>query len=506
MSKLIAMLRHDFPDYEYLDVFEAAIPAYFIQMVLEVLEKRELKTFQSYVLQLVALGINSLEQIAYCLGVDPETLTSSVADLLKSRYIDQSDPLPGREERLLLLTDEGRKALDKQGPPPVPTRKTGRFYFNALSWNTVSSKEEILYPDQAEKQGLFILPRKEEERPTLGTFTEQAVKSVLKDEPAFAEDSIVALLKLKEAKPRYFGPVTVVVLQHRDTREKTVSVYRNNVQQRPETEALQRLFEAKKFQIPSSAVPLLQGDQDLHLPSSLPQPVVEEILNAVKNERARQEITIQVEENNIRKTATQDARERKELEQKILQLQAELQSMDKDIAALHEQLRQSKVEFLRTEQHREWLLRAIREAKQEVIIISPWMNRTACDDHFCELFAKALARGVRMCIGYGMGHERYPAETNRNKRNVDEVKFAIKKRIRDTDPTPFLRDIVETTGTHQKILVCDRQFAITGSFNWLSYTGKQNEGYRQELSVLFRYIDQVNELANIGIQVWKSTK
>ncbi len=111
-----------------------------------------------------------------------------------------------------------------------------------------------------------------------------------------------------------------------------------------------------------------------------------------------------------------------------------------------------------------------------------------------------------MCIGYGMGHERYPAETNRNKRNVDEVKFAIKKRIRDTDPTPFLRDIVETTGTHQKILVCDRQFAITGSFNWLSYTGKQNEGYRQELSVLFRYIDQVNELANIGIQVWKSTK
>lgn len=506
MSKLIAMLRHDFPDYESLDVFEAAIPAYFIQMVLEVLEKRELKTFQNYILHLVALGINSPEQIAYYLGVDSDTLISSLADLLKSHYVEQSDPLPGREERLLLLTDEGRKALEKQGPPPVPTRKTGRFYFNALSWETVSSKEEILYPDQVEKEGLFILPRKEEERPTLGTFTEQAVKSVLKDEPAFAEHTIVALLKLKDVRPRYFGPVTVVVLRHRTTHEKTVAVYRNNVQQRPETEALQRLFEAKKFQIPSSAVPLRQEEPDLYLPSSLPQPVVEEILNVIKNERARQEITIQVEENNIRKSATQDARERKELEQKLLQLQAELQSKDKDITVLHEQLRQREVEFIRTEQHRGWLLRALREAKQELIIISPWINPGACDDQFCELYARALARGVRMCIGYGLGHERDPGEANRQKHNVDRVKSAIKKRLRNTDSTAFQRDIVETTGTHQKILVCDRQFAITGSFNWLSYRGKLKEGYSQELSVLFRYIDQVNELADIAIQVWKTRK
>ena len=506
MSKLIAMLRHDFPDYESLDVFEAAVPAYFIQMVLEVLEKRELKTFQSYILHLVALGISSPEQIAYYLGVDPDTLISTLADLLKSRYIEQSDPLPGPEERLLLLTDEGRKALEKQGPPPVPTRKTGRFYFNALSWETVSSKEEILYPDQVEKEGLFILPRKEDERPTLGTFTEDAVKSVLKDEPAFAEHAIVALLKLKDARPRYFGPVTVVVLQHRTTREKTVAVYRNNVQQRPETEALQRLFEAKKFQIPSSAVPLRQEEQDLYLPSSLPQPVVEEILNVIKNERARQEITIQVEENNIRKSATQDARERKELEQKLLQLQAELQSKDKDITVLHEQLRQSEVEFIRTEQHRGWLLRALREAKQEVIIISPWINRGACDEKFCELYARALARGVRMCIGYGLGHEREPGEASRQKQSLDGVKSTIKKYLHNTDSTAFQRDIVETTGTHQKILVCDRRFAITGSFNWLSYRGKQKEGYSQELSVLFRYIDQVNELANIALEVWKSRK
>ena len=111
-----------------------------------------------------------------------------------------------------------------------------------------------------------------------------------------------------------------------------------------------------------------------------------------------------------------------------------------------------------------------------------------------------------MYSGYGLGHERHPGEANFQKQLVNQLKSSIKKRLRGIDSTAFQSDIVETAGTHQKILVCDRQFAITGSFNWLSYPGKLKEGYSQELSVLFRYIDQVNELANIAMQVWNSRK
>jgi phosphatidylserine/phosphatidylglycerophosphate/cardiolipin synthase-like enzyme len=62
----------------------------------------------------------------------------------------------------------------------------------------------------------------------------------------------------------------------------------------------------------------------------------------------------------------------------------------------------------------------------------------------------------------------------------------------------------ETRGTHQKILICDRTFAVTGSFNWLSYAGEQDEGYRNETGTLFRHIDQINALATIALQALSS--
>ena len=79
-------------------------------------------------------------------------------------------------------------------------------------------------------------------------------------------------------------------------------------------------------------------------------------------------------------------------------------------------------------------------------------------------------------------------------------------KLSPSHPHHYLNDIVKTAGTHQKILVCDRQFAITGSFNWLSYKGRQDSGYREELGVLFQHPDPVNELAEIALRVWNSSK
>ena len=503
-SKLAATFRHDFPHHEAIHTFEAGIPAYFIQLIMEVLEQHELNPFQVYILQFMLLEVNTLERLAYFLGVDEEALLASVTDLLKIRYIEQGDPFYAQGVRPLILTDAGRLALEKQGPPPVPTRKTGRFSFNALTWTSVLLEEGMLAPAQAAKQGLVPLPAREMERPTLGTFTEEDIKIILGETPAFRNHTIVALLKLKEVAPRYIAPVTVVVLQHRDTREKTVAVYRDGAQQRPETEALQRSYESGAFQLPVNDAFLKQTDQKIYLPPSLSLGVAQEIQELVQNEQEREEIEIQVETNKIQKSASQDARERAELETKSQQLQQSLRAKSLMITKLRQQLRQNKVEFLRTEQHRGELIRALREAKEEVIIISPWMNRSACDDVICNLIGNAISRGVRVRIGYGMGHERNRAEASRNQYNIEEVKRAVRKCVKNPPFVEYMNDIVETAGTHQKILICDRQFAITGSFNWLSYTGKRDEGYRQELSAVFRQSEQVQELADIALQVWQT--
>ncbi|HEU5378610.1 MAG TPA: reverse transcriptase N-terminal domain-containing protein, partial [Ktedonobacteraceae bacterium] len=304
-------------------------------------------------------------------------LTSSIASLLRLRFVEQRDLQPGTGDRFLALTGSGQEAV-KQGPPPVPARTTGRFLFNALTESIVSPGEEARYPDQV--QGLFVLPPNEVGKPKMSKFVEKEadVKAVLKDEPAFKDATILRFLKLREVAACYFAPVTVVVLEHRETHERTVAVYRNTIQQRPETVQLQFLLDSKKFAIPAMGTPPRLQEKEIRIPTqTLPVDTVQEINKVVENEQKREEYRIQVEEHKMRKIATQDARERQELEEKLNALQQEIREREQIIQQLQKQLQPSQVEFLRTDQHRARLFQAAREAKERLIILSSWINLDA---------------------------------------------------------------------------------------------------------------------------------
>ena len=222
----------------------------------------------------------------------------------------------------------------------------------------------------------------------------------------------------------------------------------------------------------------------------------------MQNEYAMQNLQAEITEYEVRRTTSQNDRERRALEERVQQLKEELRQKRTENEGLREQLRQNQVEFLRTEQHRPWLMRALREAQEEVVIISPWMNRRACNDELCTLIGSAIGRGVRIRIGYGFGKARNVAEDERNHFNVSQVKSALRHHIPPSHEN--LLEMNETSGTHQKILVCDRTFAISSGFNWLSYAGQQDEGYRNETGTVFHHLDQVNELAHIALQTWSS--
>lgn len=501
--KLVAKLRKDFPLYQITHTFEAAIPLYAIQIVMEVLEQRKLNPFQSYLLQFMDLGVQTLEECAYLLGVDEQALFSSVTNLLKLNYIEERLIEEEPPKTLLALTPSGKVALEREGPPPVPARTTGRFSWNALIWKPFQQEEHLLYPDEAAKAGLVTLPASETEKPTLGTFTDEDIKLVFKDAPGFQQKTITSLLKLKSALPRYIGPVTVAVLQHRETNEKTIAIYREGVQQGPETAVLQRLYEAKRFDLPTEALSPRE-EQPIPVPTSLDLGIAQEIQQRVKQERALEEIEIQVETNKIQKSATQDAREREELELQFQKLQTDLRQKSQEISQLNHQLLQRNIEFLQTEQHHSRLLRALREAKEEIIIITPRLNRFACNEEVRNLMVAAIVRGVHLRIGYGIGNERNQEVANRDHYEIEEIKKAIKNALPSATGNTALDDIVETAGTHQKILICDRRYAIAGSFNWLSYLGKRDRGYRRELSAVFQQREVVDELASIALQTWKT--
>ncbi len=499
MHELLPILRSEFPEFDALQVFEAGIPAYAVRLALEVLEPQKLTSFQSYMLHAIALGVNTRGTIAHLLGVDDRDLVSPGASLLKLGCIQQD--LPNAEGvRPILLTDRGRQALEDGGAPPAPKLKVCKLHFNALTWTPIPLEDTTWSVEQMYKEGLFILPTKERERPTLGDFSEKEVAAALSGAAAFKDNVVIALLELKKVDLQYIAPVTVVLLHHRETGEERLAVYRNGVQQRLDSEALQRAFDQGTFTLPADATSL--SERGLDVPIALPPHVAQASQDLVQNEYAMQNLQAEITEYEVRRTTSQNDRERRALEERVQQLKEELRQKRTENEGLREQLRQNQVEFLRTEQHRPWLMRALREAQEEVVIISPWMNRRACDDELCALIGSAIVRGVRIRIGYGFGKARSAAEADRNHSNVSQVKSALRHHIPPSHEK--LLEMKETSGTHQKILVCDKTFAISSSFNWLSYAGQQDEGYRNETGTVFRHLDQVDELARIALQTWSS--
>ena len=499
MDKLLSMVRRDFPDYETLRAFQAGIPVYFVRLAVEVLEQRELTSFEIYFLHAVALSVNTYQEIAHLLGIEDRDLVAPGANLLKLEFIGQGLPTP-EKGRPIYLTEKGQQALKDQKAPPVPSRRTGRLHFNALTWVPIPLEENTWPVEKMGKEGLFLLPLRESVRPTLGDFTEKDVAVALRDTAAFQDKDIIALLELKKLELEYIAPVTVVLLQNRETGEQRLAVYRNSMFQRAESAAVQRFFENGKLSLPEDAT--LLKEEQIAIPLSLPPAIAQATRKLEQNENALRTLEGQLTEQKERQTSTQSDHERQELQERILQLKEELGLKREDNEILRQQLRHSQVEFLRTEQHRPILMQALREAREEIIIISPWMNLRTCNDELCRLIGDAIKRGVRVRIGYGIGKERDIHEAARNQNNVNAVRRALDRHIPASRVN--LLEMRKTNGTHQKILVCDRTFAVTGSFNWLSYAGGQDEGYRNETGTLHRHIDQVNELVNIALRVMSS--
>ncbi len=120
---------------------------------------------------------------------------------------------------------------------------------------------------------------------------------------------------------------------------------------------------------------------------------------------------------------------------------------------------------LRDMEIRPAFLKALQEAQELIIIYSPWMNEQVVDNEFISLLEKLVQRGVRILIGYGIGHD--------EKREDRPVPLSLLHRlqaVQTPEGTPGI--IAEWLGnSHAKEVIIDHKIHFSGSHNWLSYRG-----------------------------------
>lgn len=501
MDDLLILARREFPGFEPTHIFEAAIPVFSLNVLVEALEPQKLNSFESYFLSAVANQVQTVEEIAWLYGIDENDLLAPGASLLKYGYIRQEPPRSGK--RLIQLTDKGRQALGTDTVPPVPTRRGARLHFNALTWAPIPlEKQLVISAERMSTEGLCILPPDRYEKPTLGDLTIEKVTGALHGSPYFHNKQIIALLEIQRNYLEYLAPVQVICLQQSTDQHQRLAIFRRNFYLRSESGVLQRFFETGKFSIPDDAIALTPPV--IQVPPALPQIVAQAAHTLVANEIAVRSLQTELEEATSKHATAQSKDERSELKNRIQELETALQRKQEESDQLRTQLQQQQGEFLRTEEHRAVLEKALRQAKKELIIIAPWLNRRTCDDALCKLVAQAVKRGVHIRIGYGITERPNDPDVGRNRANAQRVIWAMNTAV-EQEGSPFpggKLEIQRVSDTHQKILICDRAYGVLGSFNWLSYRGELDEQYRNETSIVLREPTAVTELAKIALRGW----
>ena len=485
-----AVLRRYFPDFEPVRVCDAVLPLYLVRFEVEVLERHELSIIAAYLLQAISLGLEYMHDIGHYLGLEEEDLAAAATELLSHGLIDQLSSA-GSVYRRLYVTLAGTAVI---GQPrlavPVPRKRTCRLHYNPLTQVLSPVDDAAWTVDRLVREGTYVLPVMDTKRPTLGDFTREDVAAAVRDERAFAGKDILDLLSLGSVMPHYLPGVVVYEVKHRATGERRIAAFRHHLFLAGESQRLQRQFEQGSAILAADAATV--EPIEAVLPTSLPPEQRQSIGTLTRVDREAESLAAAIDIERQTDGEQDRQSDADQLHMQIVTLEAERAQRIAEVAHLRAQLAQHQVEFLRTEDHRAVLERALAEAREEIIIISPWMNRRACNDTLCRLISGALQRGVQIRIGYGMGQERDAQERDRNIANVNLVLDALRQIVPDVC-APLL-ELRQTRGTHQKILIWDRQAAVNGSFNWLSYLGERDAAYRNETGTVFRHPDQVLEL------------
>jgi len=127
-----------------------------------------------------------------------------------------------------------------------------------------------------------------------------------------------------------------------------------------------------------------------------------------------------------------------------------------------------------------WLLKALETASFELDIMSPWIGQQVIAD-LREPMRRALERGTTVKILYGMPGTQ--PESDPRFLTTQTAAEALAEWFRSYGDRFRIRscsDDINAQGTHGKVLICDEQFYIIGSYNFLSSTRRRQDGAKWE--------------------------
>ncbi len=451
------------PGFDLVSFKEAGLPVYVLKLRVQVLERKQLSPIEEAVLKAVRAGLNSPGSIFDFLGLPRAVLTPVLASLNTTELISYSRHAAEEEARVVLAA-KGRLAL-ADAATIQPQERLISICLDAITKKLLPIAHEQLDRSRDMRAlGYFEVPtgtskRLEVEDIPLQDFDKVLARLSVTNEPT---GTLLAVRRIERRELHFLRCVMLFYKNHAQPPEVEVAFWREDGPSMEHEVRFQavggpdlvgaRLLMAEAASTPGLVLP------DVPAEAATPAPPL-------------QPAAAPVQPSQVSASLTSSAAAPKPGIPEVETMQTLL---------CHE--------------HPPFLKKALLSAKRRLVIVSPWIRDSVIDWPFIASLEALLKSGVEVYIGYGIEK----ADGN-GKRNAAKDKPDITPRA-ETD----LRQLadryknfhfVHVGNTHRKSLVCDDQFAVVTSFNWLSYKGDSQGSPRDERGIVFRKKHHVERLA-----------
>lgn len=462
IEELAKQKANSVPNSTLVKYYEAGIPQWHMESILTMLKPKKLSVLQEFILKFISSGIDDVLDICNFLGVNKSAVNNAVAILRKNSLITV-DIFYSK----LKLTDKGEKAL-KEAATIVPEDIEYALYVDGLLGNVYLNTRKLYTAKELHNFGMKSINTIVEE-PTLDTLAYEEVKravNLFKKNHAYEQGKLAGdLQEVSRVVKTYveYKKVYVLVFMNNKSEDIEFQVYDGTTRNDDYSIALQRQYNNNTRVFDFDSKESIDEDSVNSLISVLPQEIIESAKSfSYKDatlEREISNLTMQLDA--IKDNSDDDEEQKESATERIRFLEKKIDEMK------HE--RKGADRILSTYDHRPLLLDALENAQNTVVIVSPWIKSGGLNNEILGRIERALQRNTQVIIGYGISEKE------------DSDKWIL-QRLSAIQNKRYGKNLqlVRLSNTHEKVLIKDNEYMVITSFNWLSFKGDPNKGFRQE--------------------------
>ncbi len=449
---------------------EIALPVYRLRLRAITILHKGIPPIEEFALRAILLGIDTMTSITAFLGLEERVLQPALVSLAESG--DISVLAGDATESTFVLTAKGRVSSEKHVLSSTEERAFAMFFDALLRKSVWHQNENLIEYQEIRARGLLEITQYPSTRPKTGDLRLSEIDSIVKSlqhSPDVKRD-LVAIRGIESCR-KWFQPALALVYSQDEGSELQLGIVIDGKL----SQLHERLvWESHRFEeyVRNQLAIKAQEDEVIELRrENAPQ-----IESSITIQTAITAIQSQKSELTARISDPQEQTSEAKLKERLEGLEAEISRLKAEAEVLP-------VKNLYMQDHPSLLNDALENAKERLLIISPWIRARIVTEKFLRQLEAVLMRGAQVHIGHGIA----PNSTRACAADVT-AKQAIESLAGGYSNLHFVR----LGNTHAKILIKDHDFAAVTSFNWLSFRGDPNQAYRDEQGVLLQKQDLVD--------------